>query len=116
MKHISEYLAQRRLELEIASDNVPIRCIKDGDWYWINKKLLTMHGHSIRASGIAVYSVLASMANAQSQTCFPSYRTIARIAGISKRTVSRRIRQLEKIGLIRRERQNRKSIFYLLRI
>jgi hypothetical protein len=114
MKHINAYLTVQNRAARHPCNR--IRTIKNGDWYWISKKILNIYGQDIRASGIAVYSVLASLANSTTQACFPTHRTIAEIAGLSKRTVSRRIRQLEKIGLIRQERQKRGSICYLLEI
>lgn len=91
-----------------------IRNLNGGDWYWISRAFLFSHGRTLKSSGIAVYNVLASFANSKTQSCFPTHRTIAKIAGTSKRTVSEKIRQLEELKLIRRERQEGQSIYHLL--
>ena len=69
---------------------------------------------AIKSSGIAVYNVLASFANSKTQSCFPTHKTIAKIAGTSKRTVSEKIRLLDEMKLIRRQRQEGQSIYHLL--
>lgn len=90
------------------------RNLNGGDWYWINRAFLLSYGRALKPSGIAVYNVLASFANSRTQSCFPTHRTIAKIAGTSKRTVSEKIRHLESLKLIRRQRQEGQSIYHLL--
>ena len=90
------------------------RSLNGGDWYWISRACLLSHGHTLKPSGIAIYNVLASFANSKTQSCFPTHRTIAKIAGTSKRTVSEKIRLLETLKLIRRDRQKGQSIYHLL--
>lgn len=111
MEHISTYLERYKV-----NSPYEIRQLKDGDWYWIGKKILRIHARSLKPSGLAVYNVLASFANAKTQACYPTHRTIGKIAGMSKRTVSQKMRQLESLGLIRREKQKGQSIYYLLDI
>jgi len=48
----------------------------------------------------AVYMALARYAHFQNQTCFPSYALLAKMLGISKRTVIRSIHRLEEKGYI----------------
>lgn len=86
----------------------------NGDWYWISRAVLFSHGRTLKPSGIAVYNVLAAFANAKTQSCYPTHRTIAKIAGMSKRTVSGKLRQLEELNLICRQRQEGLSIYYLI--
>jgi DNA-binding MarR family transcriptional regulator len=86
----------------------------NGDWYWVGRAVLLSHGRTLKPSGIAVYNVLAAFANSKTQSCYPTHRTIAKIAGTSKRTVSEKIRQLEELKLIHRERQEGQSIYHLL--
>jgi len=100
--------------MEKPNENNGTRNLNGGDWYWINRAVLLSHGRAIKPSGIAVYNVLASFANSKTQSCYPTHRTIAKIAGTSKRTVSEKIRLLEKLKLIRRERQEGQSIYHLL--
>ena len=100
--------------MEKPNEKSDARSLNGGDWYWISRAVLLSHGRALKPSGIAVYNVLASFANSKTQSCFPTHRTIAKIAGTSKRTVSEKIRLLEKLKLIRRERQKGQSICYLL--
>jgi len=52
---------------------------------------------------LAVYVVLCAYADHQDATCFPSYQTIARRAGCSRRKAIDTIARLESLGLIRKE-------------
>jgi DNA-binding transcriptional ArsR family regulator len=112
MRHIKSHLAEQHFENIDSSDQ--IRNIKCGDWFWISRACLLSHGRALKPSGIAVYNVLASFANSKTQSCFPTHKTIAKIAGTSKRTVSEKIRLLEKLRLIRLDRQEGQSIYQLL--
>lgn len=100
--------------MEKTDEKNTIRNLSGGDWYWISRAFLLSYGRTLKPSGIAVYNVLASFANSKTQSCFPNYRTIAQIAGTSKRTVSEKMRQLEKLELIRLERQKGQGIYHLL--
>jgi hypothetical protein len=82
-----------------APDN-KIRCIGSGDWYWIGKNVLRIHGRDLGVTGIAVYNVLASYADAKTQVCFPTQAAIAKLIHVSRMTVVRKINFLEKIGLL----------------
>jgi|WetSurMetagenome_2_1015567.scaffolds.fasta_scaffold00114_17 hypothetical protein len=86
----------------------------NGDWYWISRAFLHSYGRILKPSGIAVYNVLASFANSKTQCCFPTHRTIAKIAGTSKRTVSVKLQQLEQMELISCYRQKGQCIYRLL--
>jgi biotin operon repressor len=92
-----------------------IRHIKNGDWFWINKKVLQLFSRSLKSSGLAVYNVLASFANFKNQTCFPSQRVIADLIGMSKRTVIRRIKELQELGLLSVEKERGRCLYRLLK-
>jgi len=92
-----------------------IRDFKNGDWYWINKKVLQLHSRSLKASGIAVYNALASFANSKNQTCFPTQRAIAELIGVSKRTVIRRIKELQALGLLDVKKRRGRCFYRLLK-
>jgi DNA-binding transcriptional ArsR family regulator len=81
--------------------STPVRNLKDGDWYWIHRKVLQLYGKKLRSLGIAVYSALACFADSGTQSCFPSRNAIAKLLGVSQRTVTRKRRLLKQIGLIR---------------
>jgi len=77
-----------------------IRALNNGEWYWIARKILRAHSKKIGPSGIAVYNALASFADSKTQICFPTRKTIARVLGLSRKTVTRKIRMLQELGLI----------------
>ncbi len=64
--------------------------------------------------GIAVYSVLALHANAETQTCFPAYETIADLAGMSRRETARAIKDLATRRIIEIGKYNRHNVYTLL--
>jgi len=92
-----------------------IRHIRNGDWFWINKKVLQLFSRSLKSSGLAVYNVLASFANSKSQACFPTQKTIAELIGMSKRTVIRRIRELQELCLLAVEKRRGRCLYRLLK-
>jgi hypothetical protein len=92
-----------------------IRDMRDGDWYWIDKAVLSFYARKLGASGIAVYNVLAYFANTKTQTCFPTQQAIAELLGLSKRTIIRKIKLLEKLNLIKVERKRGRCLYCLLK-
>jgi hypothetical protein len=69
----------------------------------------------VGSCGIAVYVALALHAGADSQTCWPSYRTLARLAGISRYQAMRAVKHLERHNLIRavRHERNQTNLYVL---
>ena len=53
----------------------------------------------------AVYSILCSYANSTDRSCFPSYQTISKKAGCSRRKVIAVIANLERLGLVEKQEQ-----------
>jgi len=94
--------------------NNKIRSIEKSGWYWIDREILTQYGRKLKPSGIAVYNVLASFANNDTQTCFPTQQTIADLIGLSRATVNRKIRLLKELGLINIIKLNQHSLYFLL--
>jgi DNA-binding transcriptional ArsR family regulator len=93
-----------------------IRNLKDGDWYWIHRKVLQLYGKKLRSLGMAVYSTLACFADAKTQSCFPSRNAIARLLGVSQRTVTRKIRLLKQVGLVRVVKARGLYRYFLLKL
>ena len=93
-----------------------IRRLKNGAWFWINKKVLQLFSRSLKASGLAVYNALASYANFRNQTCFPTQKSIAGHLGLSVRTVNRKIRLLKDFKLIKFKKIRGRCFYTLLRI
>ena len=116
MEHIEHYLKAGKFNKAGQEDQPApvIRNMGHGGWYWIDKNILKVHAKSLGPSAITVYNVLALYSNAQTQSCYPSHKTIGRVAGMSKKTVSQKIRRLERAGLIRRKWQKGQPIYYLL--
>jgi len=52
-----------------------------------------------------VYAVLCSYASSTDRSCFPSYQTIAKKAGCSRRKVISVIAKLERMGLVEKRGQ-----------
>lgn len=91
-----------------------IRNLNNGQWYWIASKVLRAHSKKIGPSGIAVYNALASFADSKTQGCFPSRKTIARVLGLSRKTVARKIKMLQELGLISVEKTGATYRYLLL--
>jgi biotin operon repressor len=92
-----------------------IRNLRNGHWYWISRAVLKRYGPILKSSGLAVYNVLASYANAKSQTCFPAQKAIADRTGLCRETVNRKIRLLRKIGLVKVKRLKGRCLYFLLK-
>jgi DNA-binding MarR family transcriptional regulator len=80
-----------------------VRTKEHSRWFWANNPLVDEYGPIIGAHGIAVYTVLARFADQMSQSCHPSFQTIAKRLKLSRRKVIATVAQLEACGLIRRE-------------
>lgn len=105
-----------RLSFFVMSDKqITIRDLRKGDWYWVSKVLLDRYGSTIKPIGIAIYNCLAQHAN-QEGFCFPSHKYMADKIGASISSVQRGIRQLIKLGIIRKSRQRYHNVYYLLEL
>jgi DNA-binding MarR family transcriptional regulator len=93
-----------------------IRDLRNGGWYWINRHIINQYGKILRASGLAVYNVLASYANSNTQTCFPTQKSIAGHLGLSVRTVNRKIRLLKDFKLIKVKKKGDRCFYSLLKV
>ncbi len=89
--------------MQIIPPSGQARTMGDGDWYWVNKEIIRRYTPSVRAVGIAVYNLLASLAD-RSQSCFPSQRYIAERLGYSRATVNQAIGLLRECRLVAVER------------
>ena len=78
--------------------SVTARKLPTGEWYWINRAVI-QDAARIGIMGIAVYNVLASMAN-RNQECFPSQKHIADCLGRSRATVNRALKVLVEQGFV----------------
>jgi DNA replication protein DnaD len=99
----------------MSDEKIKIRDLRNGDWYWISKVLLEEYGYKLKPIGIAIYNCLAAHAN-QEGFCFPSHKHIANRIGASISSVQRGIRELIKLGIIRKSRQRYHNVYYLLKL
>lgn len=99
--------------MEQSANPISIRDLKNGDWYWIHRAVIQEYALKIGVLGVAVYNVLASMVGSD-QTCFPSQKYMAECLGLSRATVNKAIKRLEKTGLIKKEKRDRYHCRYTL--
>jgi biotin operon repressor len=97
-------------------EKIEIRDLRNGDWYWVHKTVIREFAPKVGAIAIAVYDFLASLVNSH-QECFPSQKYIATALGYSRATINKKIKLLEKTGLIRAERRSRyHCVYHLLKV
>lgn len=87
----------------------------NGNWFRAPNALIDQHGKELGPSGVAVYCVLARYANGETRKAFPSHGLIAKRLGISRRTVIRKIKQLQEVGLIKHKKRGFRYCIYLLK-
>lgn len=92
-----------------------IRCLQNGQWYWISRAILKRYGRILKSSGLAVYNALASYSNSKTQTCFPTQKAIADRIGLCRETVNRKVGLLKAIGLIKVKRLRGRCLYFLLK-
>jgi DNA-binding transcriptional ArsR family regulator len=87
--------------METVSTTSPTpRTLRKGQFCWLDTSIVMAYGPQIGANGIAVYCALATHASHATQTCFPSIKRIASLVHLSRATVKRTLRVLEKHGLV----------------
>lgn len=79
-----------------------LRDLRNGDWLWVNKAI--MEHPNLSSSGKMVYISLAYFANCNTQKCYPSIGKISELTKLSRRTVQRSLKDLQKYGFIFIER------------
>jgi len=95
-------------------ENIDIRDLRDGKFLWIDKAALNLVSGKAGNRGVAVYSWLCYYANAKNQNCYPSLRTLALHCNVSRRTIMRTVKVLEKIQIVTIERKKGKPNVYKL--
>ena len=90
------------------------RRIYSGEWFWLHKAILSKYIRKLGASGFLVYSTLAFFADSRTQSCFPTQKILAELTGLSRRTIMRKLKLLEGLGLIRKEKKKGRCIYWLL--
>ena len=68
-------------------------------WFWMDNQVIDTHGETIGAVGLAVYAILARHADKQGQA-HPGLSRFHKLAGLTKPTVRKYLKLLQKTGLI----------------
>ncbi|MBI4766601.1 MAG: helix-turn-helix domain-containing protein [Deltaproteobacteria bacterium] len=99
--------------MEQSTNQIKIRDLRDGDWYWIHRAVIRDYVPKMGSIGLVVYNFLASLADS-SQHCFPSQKYMAGCIGYSRATINKTIKRLERIGLIKIQKRDRYHCVYSL--
>lgn len=85
------------------TDQIRVISHRKQPWAWFDKRVIRQYGRQLGPQGIAVYMALAIHVDGETQSCFPSYQTIAQEIGASRSTVLRAIALLCQLGLVSKE-------------
>jgi hypothetical protein len=105
---------RKKIVFPMGSEKIDIRDLRDGKFLWIDKAALRLISESAGTMGVAVYSWLCYYANFKAQDCFPSVTTLAYHCGVSRRTIMRAVKQLERLSAVSIERKKGKPNIYKL--
>ena len=95
-----------------------VRDIRNSDWYWIQRKIYEEYTSKIGVIGLALYNAYCSYAN-QKGKCYPSHKIISNKLKISRQTIIKYNKILEKNNLIKienRQKENLPNIIYLVKL
>ena len=84
------------LFVKIMSNQILVRDIRNGDWYWCDKAIF--NDKRLNSYDRDIYSLIASYANGDTQSAYPSTNTIADRLGISQPTAIKCIKKLCKLS------------------
>jgi DNA-binding MarR family transcriptional regulator len=93
---------------------MPLRDMRDGPWYWINKEILAKHAKDMRVSTMLVYNALAYFADRQ-QKSYPSQEYLAVFLNLARSSVQRALWELEARKLIFVSRSKKNHRYFLLK-
>jgi hypothetical protein len=83
--------------------------------FYIDNEILEVYASKIGTYGIVVYNALAKHAHSNDQICWPKYETLMKETGIgNKNTISKYLKILEKVHLIKVWRKHKKVNYYCL--
>jgi len=99
--------------MKTGAKNREARSLAHGDWYWIPRAVMKGHASEIGARALAVYNLLAAMADSR-QSCYPSQKYMAERLGCSRSTVNKAVKTLAASGLIGIEKRSRYHLVYTL--
>jgi hypothetical protein len=97
------------------NDTFEVRDRRPVGYLKVYNDLFDKFGPTLGPYGLAAYMALCRHASNETSECFPSYNTIARETGMSRRKVIYAIQQMEKLKIIEVERnQHTSNVFVLL--
>jgi len=96
----------------MANDTFVVRDRRPG-FLRVDNDLYDRFGAQLGPYGLAVYMALCRYVNQESE-CWPSYSTIAKGTGMSRRQVMREIAKMEKLQVVAVERTPRKVCIFIL--
>lgn len=88
---------------------IEVRDSRDGSFLWVDNDYLDTYAKLVGVNGTCVYFALCKFANKTTQKCFPSMETIAEMYGIHRRTVSKALRELEELNIVKAVRSKDKE-------
>ena len=94
--------------MEKEASKIEVRDIKDGDWYWIPRKVFEDYAPKIGVIGLALYNAYSSYAR-EKGVAFPSQKKIAEKLNVSVKTIIKYNKILQENGLIKIERRRGKG-------
>ncbi|MEM3448067.1 MAG: helix-turn-helix domain-containing protein [Nitrososphaerota archaeon] len=89
--------------MEKEVQKIEVRDIRDGDWYWIPRKIFEDYAPKMGVIGLALYNAYASYARDKG-VAFPSQKIISEKLGISIKTIIKYNKILQENGLIKIEK------------
>jgi replication initiation and membrane attachment protein DnaB len=105
-------LMKRQKVIEKGETPIDVRDMRNGEWFWIHKRVLEKYAPLVGSIGVAVYNALCCFANSKTQEAFPSLERLAELAGCSKPAVIEYLEKLENCKLIEVERREGKVNLY----
>ncbi|MEM2292801.1 MAG: helix-turn-helix domain-containing protein [candidate division WOR-3 bacterium] len=94
--------------MEEGVQKIEVRDIRDGDWYWIPRRVFEDYAPRIGVIGLALYNAYASYARDKG-VAFPSQKMISQKLGISIKTIIKYNKILQGNGLISIEKRKGKG-------
>jgi biotin operon repressor len=91
------------------------RVIRACTWYWADRAFLAQHAVKVGIIATGIYHALCYFANDDTGDSYPSHETIAKLLGISKSSVIRGLKALQRSGLIGVQERPNNSNIYILR-
>lgn len=89
----------------MSQDKIKVRDRRGDNRYFIDNVFLKRWGAKLGPHCIAVYNALVMYSNADDQTSYPSFQTIADLTGMSRRQAVREIEKLKANNIIQAKRR-----------